>query len=199
MAAGTDGIVSPAGALTGSIGVFSIRPVLRGFLERFGIRTERLQRGRHADFHALTDPMSEASQQRMQAITLEIYDLFLSRVAAGRSMTTAEVDAVGQGRVWSGEQALEVGLVDELGGLREAVNRVLRALDRDEDTDVLLIPYPKPASFFEEVARLMGGDLAQVTDLRAAALVAAQDVVPLPDALRPCGAGSTICPRELRS
>jgi protease-4 len=158
VAAAADAIVSPPGALTGSIGVFSLRPVLSKLFDKLDIRVETLQRGAHADFLLSTGAQSEGSRERMRALTLDIYNLFVDRVAQGRGLTRSEVDAVGQGRVWSGEQAHRVGLVDELGGIREAVSWLNRKLGLDEDADVILIPYPKAGGLAEELADLVRGD-----------------------------------------
>ena len=148
-----DAIVISPGALTGSIGVFSIRPNFEGLMEKLGINSESLTRGRHADFYSSSQPLSDSAKARMQTIVDDIYDLFIARVASGRQLEVAQVDTLGQGRVWSAEQALEVGLVDELGGLHEAIGWILRKKDHDEDTDVELLSYPAPLSLASEITK----------------------------------------------
>ena len=80
-----------------------------------------------------------------------IYQLFIERVAAGRKLDLPKVDRIAQGRVWTGEQALERGLIDELGGLSEAVLRAKQALGLDADADVALVPYPEMGSLADQV------------------------------------------------
>ena len=173
VAAAADGIVASPGAITGSIGVYSLRPTFAGLLDKLGIKVESLTRGEHADLLLSNEPLSKAAQERLQSTVLEIYDLFLDRVSTGRSLSIAEVDAVGQGRVWTGAQAFERGLVDELGGLHTAVRRAKRAQGIDEEADVALIPYPPPKPLVEQLGEIM--------NLRMAALTHA--FIPLPGVL----------------
>ncbi len=151
VASAADAIVSDPGTLTGSIGVFALRPVVGGLLDKLEIGVESLTRGRHADFLLATEPMSEAALARLQTSVLDTYQLFLTRVADGRGMTIEEVDRVGQGRVWTGRQALEAGLVDELGGLHAAVLRAKQAAGLAADDDVFLVPFPRRPSFSEQL------------------------------------------------
>ncbi|MCP4040077.1 MAG: signal peptide peptidase SppA [bacterium] len=184
VASAADAIVISPGALTGSIGVFALRPIFEDLLKKIGVGVESLQRGRFADFHSSVRPFSQESRTRMQTLTHEIYQLFVDRVAFGRGLEDTQVDLLGQGRVWSAEQALDVGLVDELGGMREAVSWLLRDLDLDEDTDVALISYPEPPSLAAEIADLVQS--GTLPGLRAAAspLDAAESLIPLPSGLR---------------
>lgn len=174
VAAAADGIVSNGGTLTGSIGVFALRPVLGGALDKLGIELESMTRGKHADFLLAGEPLSEGARARLQEMVLRTYTLFLGRVSAGRDMAVAEVDAVAQGRVWTGRQAVDIGLVDELGGMRVAVDRIREQLGLAEDADVVLVPFPARRSLSEEIADLL--------DARIAKAVA--DGVRLPDAAR---------------
>ncbi|MAI79974.1 MAG: signal peptide peptidase SppA [Deltaproteobacteria bacterium] len=151
---GADEIVSNAGAYTGSIGVFAIRPVLGGALSEIGIQSKALTRGRHADFLVSSEPLSERGLARLQSLVMDIYGVFLDRVAAGRDLSVEKVDEVAQGRVWTGAQAKEVGLVDRIGGLHESVAAVRERLGLDPEADVALIPFPPPRGFAEELASL---------------------------------------------
>src|SRR5262245_50229067 len=156
-AAGADAIVAQPGSLTGSIGVFVIRPVLRELLEKLDIGVESLTRGGYASLLLASQPLSETTRAWLHAEVASIYDLFLSRVSEGRDLTVEQVDKVARGRVWTGEQAAGKGLVDEIGGLRVAVRRALEQLKLDPDTDVALVPYPAPVSLAEQVDELLRG------------------------------------------
>jgi protease-4 len=157
VAAGADAIVADPATLTGSIGVFVLRPVFGGLLDKLDIGVESLTRGKHADLYLSSRSLSPGSRERLRADIEAIYELFVARVSEGRSLTPEEVDAVGRGRVWTGEQALERGLVDSLGGLRVAALEAREALGLDPKADVALIPYPAPPTFAEQLAELLGG------------------------------------------
>jgi len=180
IASAADAIIISPGALTGSIGVFSVRPNFEGLMEKLDVRVETLSRGAHADFASTLKPMSDGAHERMDTIVREIYELFITRVATGRNLEVAQVDTVGEGRVWSAEQALDVGLVDELGGLKEAVEWLLLKNGLDNDTDASLVSYPAALSVTAEFAELLqGGTLL----MSRAPMDAALDSLPLPNAL----------------
>jgi protease-4 len=151
VAAGADAILAPPGSVTGSIGVFALRPVLKGLLEKLEINVESMTRGAHADLLITSKPLSPETAAIMDREVEAIYRLFVERVAAGRKLDLRKVDRVAQGRVWTGEQALERGLIDELGGLSEAVLRAKQALGLDADADVALVPYPEADSLTEQL------------------------------------------------
>ena len=114
-------IFAEKNTITGSIGVFGILPNFTQLATKIGIHTEQVKTNENASEYSPFLPMDE----KFKAVTLEsvehIYKTFVSHVAAGRKMTIAQVDSIGQGRVWSGEQALKVGLVDKIGGLDDAI------------------------------------------------------------------------------
>lgn len=157
VAAAADAIVASPATLTGSIGVFALRPVLGGLYDKLDIGFETLTRGRHAALQLSARPLSEGDRERLQAQVRSIYELFVERVAEGRSMQVAAVDAMARGRVYTGEQALELGLVDELGGLFAATARAKRALGIDAEADVELVPYPPPRTLLEEITMEFDG------------------------------------------
>jgi protease IV len=131
--------------------------VLEGVFEKLDIGFDSIVKGPHADLQLSTRPLSPASRERMKAEVASIYDLFVERVDEGRSLDREQVDAVGQGRVWTGAQAREVGLVDELGGLREAVKVGKRRLSIAEDKDVALVVFPAPRSLAQQIADALTG------------------------------------------
>lgn len=160
VAAGADAIVAPALSITGSIGVFALRPVVGGLLHEAGIGVESMTRGEHADFYLSAAPLSEGASARMQELVEDTYELFVERVAAGREMTPAAVKEIAQGRVWTGTQALDVGLVDELGGLHAAVERARGALGIAADADIALIPYPSAPTLADQIREAMGARIS---------------------------------------
>lgn len=121
-AAGTKIMASPV-TLTGSIGVFSLIPNINPLLEgKLGISSEVVSTNTFADSPSVLRPMSEYEKKMMQYSVEDIYSTFTGVVAEGRKMTKADVDSIGQGRVWSGTDALGIGLVDTIGGLTEAIH-----------------------------------------------------------------------------
>jgi protease-4 len=160
VAAGADAIVASPCSITGSIGVFALRPVLTGVLEKLDVGYDSLTRGPYADIQLSGRPLSPESRARMKAEVASIYELFLSRVDQGRGLDRDGVDKVAQGRVWTGAQAAEVGLVDSLGGLRAAVSEGKRRLEIEEDADVALVVFPPPRSLVEQVQDALNGRVA---------------------------------------
>lgn len=122
IACGADRIFAQPNTITGSIGVFGIIPNLQNFLDhKFGITFDAYKTHEHANMMTLTSPLDTIQKRAMQDMVSNIYNDFTSKVALGRNISQNYVDSIGQGRVWSGEDALNIGLVDEMGGLREAV------------------------------------------------------------------------------
>jgi len=151
VAAGADAILAPPASVTGSIGVFALRPVLKGLLDKLDINVERMTRGAHADLLIASQPLSPETAEVLDREIEAIYRLFIERVAEGRELDKREVHGVAQGRVWTGEQAFERGLIDELGGLSQAVLRAKQALNLDADADVALVPYPEVGSLVDQL------------------------------------------------
>lgn len=114
-------IIAEAGTLTGSIGIFGMFPNVTGLLGKLDVTTDIVKTNSYADMGDMSRPMDESEKALLQAYVERGYQTFLSRCAEGRGMTTDEIDKIGQGRVWTGEQAKEIGLVDELGGIDLAV------------------------------------------------------------------------------
>lgn len=118
-----DQIVAQPNTITGSIGIFGMIPNMGELLnDKLGITTDVVKTNKNSDLLSLTRPMTEYERQLMQQNIEEGYDLFISHVAEGRKMSKEQVDEIGQGRVWSGENAKEIGLVDEFGGLQHAID-----------------------------------------------------------------------------
>ena len=117
-----DKIFANANTITGSIGVFGIIPNMEKFFDdKLGITFDRIETNPHADVMSINKPMDEAEKKFVQDMIVDIYTNFTTIVADGRGMTVAAVDSIGQGRVWSGEDGVRLGLVDEIGDLNTAV------------------------------------------------------------------------------
>ena len=159
VACGADRIVSQPATLTGSIGVVVLRPVLAGLFEKLGVGVEAMTRGEHADLLLGSRRLSPRTRRWLRADVRDAYQTFVGRVAEGRELTPEAVDAIGQGRVWTGTQAFDVGLVDALGGLRTAVLEAKSAVGLDADADVVLISYPPPKSLAEQIADALGASV----------------------------------------
>jgi protease-4 len=183
IAAPADWIVAQPGTLTGSIGVFGGKINLAGAWENLGVTSHTWQRGRMA---MLLSPMADFSEEergKFKSFLQSFYDVFLDRVASGRDLERADVDAIAQGRVWTGEQALERKLVDELGGLDEALARA-RELAHLGD-DVRIERFPKRRTFLEQI-------MDDLENRQARAAVAA-----LPEPLRSAWADASVVARVL--
>ena len=165
VAAATHAIVAQPATLTGSIGVVGGKLAIGGTLEKLGVNLEGVSDGRHADLNSPVTPFSEESRAEMQNQIDAIYARFLDVAAAGRGMTPEAVHEVGQGRVWTGQQAKDRGLVDELGGLGRAVELAKVQAGIDEDSEVRIVTYPKPRSFWEQLG---SSPFIRTADARAA-------------------------------
>lgn len=152
LAMGADVIVAQPATLTGSIGVVAGKLVLGGTFAKLGIAVEAVSDGRMAEMNSVFTPYSDEARVRVQALIDAFYEVFVTRVAEGRSMTPEAIHAVAQGRVWTGRQARTSGLIDELGGLPHAVAIAKERAGIAADQEVTLVPYPRPRSFFEVLA-----------------------------------------------
>ncbi len=155
IAMGADAIVAQPSTLTGSIGVFAGKYNLRALYEKIGLKTVSIDRGDMADIFAADKSLGEDGQAKLSEFVDEFYDVFIAKVGAGRSMTPDEVHVLAQGRVWTGEQAHEVGLVDALGSFRTALR--LAKEKADIEGEVTLTLYPRQPTFLEQ---LFGEDLS---------------------------------------
>jgi protease-4 len=144
-------IVAEPATLTGSIGVVLTKFVIDGTLKKLGMNMEGVSRGKYADMYAPTRPFSPEERARMAENMQATYDAFVEKAAQGRNTTPEKIDAIGQGRVWTGRQAKEIGLVDELGGLDRAVALAKQRAKIAQDAEVELVIYPPKKSFYDIV------------------------------------------------
>lgn len=180
VAAGATKIVAEPATLTGSIGVFMARPNLKKLLANMGIHTETLSRGKFAYLDDVTVPLEPEGRAKIIDELEHIYDEFVDRVAAGRSLTKAEVNAIGRGRVWTGEQAKEKKLVDELGGFRRALEVTKQEAGLDAKSEVQLVFYPGEEGLAERISDLFEARV-QVTLPPAIQQLAERVTVPFED------------------
>jgi len=122
-------IFAQPGTITGSIGVITAKPVAGGLLDKLFVHSTLFKRGANADLFDLTLPFTDRQRQQVRASVEAAYQRFLERTARQRGMTIEQVDTVAGGRVWTGEQALEHGLVDALGSLHDAIDRARTLAD----------------------------------------------------------------------
>jgi len=139
---GTDAIVANPGTITGSIGVLTGKLVTRDLKDRLGVGSDAVRTNANADAWSSNAPFTPEQHAQVEAETDLFYQDFVQRVAEGRKLSVEAVEAVARGRVWTGADALEHGLVDELGGLRTAVRRAKVLAGLDQDDKVRLVGYP---------------------------------------------------------
>jgi protease-4 len=144
-----DSIVAQPGTITGSIGVFGGKLTLRGLYDKLGITKEILLRGKNADLFSEYRPWDEEDRAKFRGLMESFYREFVTKAAQGRRKSYEEVDAVAQGRVWTGAEALHHGLVDKLGGLDVAVAVAKERAKIDAGEDVVLVLVPERKGFLE--------------------------------------------------
>jgi protease-4 len=158
-----DKIIASPNTITGSIGIFGMIPNIGELLnDKLGISTDAVKTNKNTDLLTLTRPMTDYEQKMLQANIEEGYSTFVSHVAEGRRMSAAQIDSIGQGRVWSGENAKNIGLIDDIGGLKDAIALAAEIEGLEEYRTVSLPSLPDP---FEELFK-MGTDNIRVRILK---------------------------------
>ena len=151
ISANCDKIYTDATTLTGSIGVFSIIPDLSGTINnKLHVNITPVNSNKHADMYNCLRPLTPAETAYMQATVESVYKRFVDIVSEGRQMTTEQVDALAQGRVWTGAEAVRNGLADEIGNIEDALQYAAFILNGDSDlSNVQIVEYPKPQTTLE--------------------------------------------------
>lgn len=158
-----DHIFSNASTLTGSIGVFSMIPEFSGTLKDIAhVNITAISSNEHGDMYSGTRPLSASETAYMQASVERIYEKFTSIVASGRNLEIPYVDSIAQGRVWSGSDALEIGLTDSTGSLKDAVVYAAGLAGNADLSAWQIAEYPKPLTTFEMLLESFGGSNASV-------------------------------------
>ncbi len=154
ISAKADYIFADPTTLTGSIGVFGTVPNLQGFLnDKVGLTFDAAKTNKNADFGTLTQPLTEFQYSKLQEMVVKTYNDFTGRVAEGRGLTQTYVDSIGQGRVWAGADAIEIGLVDKLGDMEDAIAYAAEKANLGNDFKVT--EWPKQKDFFTRMMESM--------------------------------------------
>jgi len=146
-------IVAQPGTLTGSIGVITGKMVTGGVYTKLGANIESVSQGKFAELASPVRPFNDAERKKVESMIEETYDQFVEKAAQSRHMAPEKLDALAQGRVWTGRQAKANGLVDELGGLDRAIVAAKLRAKIPADSDVEIVVYPPKRSFFDLVAK----------------------------------------------
>lgn len=166
IAAGANKIVASPSTITGSIGVVAGKPVMRGFYDWLGISNEYVLRGKNAGMFRETEKFTDDERAKFEEwIKSTYYDEFVPKVAKGRNKPAEYIDSVGQGRVWTGAQAKDRGLVDEFGGLDKAVEIAKQLANIPADKGVQRVIFPYPRTFLQELLAA-GSDEGEATEVK---------------------------------
>jgi protease-4 len=149
-------IVAQPSTLTGSIGIYGGKIITGGVFEKLGANIESTSIGKHAEMNSPARPYNADERQELTAQLQSFYTQFVAKAAEARGRTPQQIDAIAQGRVWTGRQGLEHGLVDALGGLDTAIDIAKEKAGIDADDEVQLVVYPEPKTFYQMIGELTG-------------------------------------------
>jgi protease-4 len=133
-------ILANRATVTGSIGIFYGKADVQGLLEKLGVKVEQFRTAPRADAESFFRPFTDDERRELGVKVKQFYDLFVARVAEGRHLTPEQVDAVARGKVWTGQQAIGKGLVNRIGGLREALEEARRLARLPSDAPIVEWP-----------------------------------------------------------
>jgi protease-4 len=179
IAMGCDRVFAEPGTVTGSIGVVGGKVALAGLMDKIGVTTETISRGKNSGLMSMDAGFSASERQVWIDSMEETYRQFLSKAMAGRNLDQAQMEQLAGGRVFTGRQAEANGLVDELGTLRAAIASAQQLAGLDADADVELQSLPAPRSFFDQLFEspsVSGAPSATVAAFAPAAARAAGEV-----------------------
>lgn len=152
-----DEVLASPNTITGSIGVFGVIPNMeKMFNKKLGITFDGIKTNKFADFADVTRPLTPEEKDLLHNMVESTYDVFITHVSEGREMGKEEVDRIGQGRVWSGADALEIGLIDRFGGLKEAI---AIAEEKTGLEKYRIVSLPEQKDPFEELVKQLGGSV----------------------------------------
>ena len=144
-----DPLIAEPGTLTGSIGIVYGKLALKGLYDKLGVNEDIIARGRFAAMDSDYAPYTPEEREKVRALMNDFYSKFLAKVATARKMTPEAVDALAQGRVWTGDQAKRNGLIDDLGGLPKALELLRKKIGLRPDAPVELVEYPPRKTLLE--------------------------------------------------
>ena len=154
IAMGASKIISQPSTITGSIGVIFGKFDLGGLYDWLGISIDRVKTSPNADLFSLSSSLTSEQRERVIAWMQEIYDVFVAKAAKGRDMEFETLEKMARGRIYTGEQARELGLVDDIGGFPKALDYVRESLELEDNALIKLTRLPKPKSFWETLSEL---------------------------------------------
>ena len=168
IAASASKIIAQPSTITGSIGVVGGKPVIKGFYDWIGVTNEYVLRGKQAGMFRETEKFTPDERAKFEEwIKTTYYNDFVPKVAKGRNKDDAYIDSVGQGRVWTGSQGKEKGLVDEFGGLDRAVEVAKQLANIPADKGVQRVILPYPTTFLQELMNLDDNTSTELQQQRA--------------------------------
>lgn len=177
VASGADRIFAMPTTMTGSIGVVGGKVSAGELWGKLGVNWDKsIQWGENSGLWSINEPFTPSQAERVNVMLDAVYDAFLDRVAEGRGLTDEQVEAVAQGRVWSGAAALEADLVDELGGLSDALDYAAKLSGVESRHDIQVVMFPKPLTSLELLLRLFSnyGSVVQAMQFQAQMMRLAQ-------------------------
>ena len=158
-----DTIVAHPNTLTGSIGVFAMIPNVNGLMKKIGVSSEVVSTNKMSDMPSLTRPYTAEEKALFQSYTDNFYKIFIQRCADGRKISTEEIDKIGQGRVWSGENAISINLVDKLGGIQDAIDIAARMANLE---NYQIVELPEMLSPIDRMVKeLMNSAIAKIEQM----------------------------------
>lgn len=210
IAMGTDKVYAEPLTITGSIGVVTMHFDVSGLMQMLGVGIDKIEAGgAGVDMNAIWQPWSAEQRSKVEEGIARIYELFLERVVAGRGMTRDEVHAVARGHVWSGKRAKDIGLVDELGGLREAIAELRSRSGVPDYKQLELRVLPKRLGLIQLILRGAGSLITEPVERMVAVKTEAEQAkmplvldqvvsrLPLSILFLPQDQASTIMPGEI--
>jgi protease IV len=165
IAMAADAIVAQPTTITGSIGVFGGKFSLSGLYDKLGMTKEILTRGQHADLFSAYRPWNDEERAKYRSLMVAFYEDFVTRAAEGRKKSYEDIDALAQGRVWTGSEALSHGLVDRLGGLDVALDLAKERARIGKDAEVNLVVLPERKGFLETIMERQEDGMEAMTAL----------------------------------
>ncbi len=160
-----DRVFAEPNTITGSIGVFGLLPSVQGLANSYGVTFDTVKTGKYADLFTISRPKTPDELNVVQGFVDHIYGEFLDRVATARKLPREQVQEIAQGRVWSGEQAIKLGLVDEIGGMEKAL--AFTKTKAGLPNNAKIVEYPAPKELAEEVSEWLSGERRPVASIGA--------------------------------